>query len=146
MRVTVNFDVEIDNLYKLDKRERDLYYGIRSGARIGDEQFVYGMFFVGNRVLYLVALGENERLMTIADSRFYRITENSCSRFWKIWKIESHVNIIYFDVKFVDFLFCGIDRFVSEPEFFELYHTGHEEAIAHVADMMAKIRDDDVGP
>ena len=75
-------------------------------------------------------------LFTIASSKYYRVVEATVSRYWKIVMNASNKNIVYFGRDFRSFSYVGIDRFISEQDFFAKYHHEDEGVLSYLAQMM----------
>lgn len=139
MIVSFNRFVEKRILESLCDDERGIYFGEKGGARDEERFPVYGVFFVGEKILYLICKNRNVNLFTIHNSLFYKIEDSTASKYWNCVFNCCSNTMRYPGVEFRNFNYIGIRKFVEERDFFEQYHTDNADAVTYMKEMMKLI-------
>lgn len=142
MRIKFNHELGADVLNSFSEREAALYFGEKGSDR--DEKIitVYGIFFASDCVLYLLCPERSSSFFSIRNSKFYNIIDPRASIYWRFIDNASNDNMVYFDVSFRNFAYIGIDRFVSEPDFFLRYHSEDEGILEYLKEMLVLLEDE----
>jgi hypothetical protein len=69
------------------------------------------------------------------DAGFFKIEDNSGSRFWRFFPGLAHRSLAYDGLDFGCFNYIGIDRLVTEPLFYENYLNDCSSEVAYIQKM-----------
>jgi hypothetical protein len=127
-----------------DEKEKKRY-SYEKHSLLKDQLYVvYGILLTNIANLYILAPDQPNPVIGLYNSVHFDVVSNNSSRYWKVFLEINNLNLAYENVDFSNVDYIGIDRLVSEPNFFEKLFDGGTEETSYLRHMSTLLRTENI--